>query len=105
MTTPGKADAVWSELVREAGAPEIERAANVSVADAEEELAKAGFDVGAERAAAEERIRAVVESLPPEPAARPAAAAASHGRRRWELWVAVAAFAALAASAVVAALQ
>jgi hypothetical protein len=44
---------VWRQLVDEAGEEEIERAASVSVEQAEKELAAAGFDVAAERAAAE----------------------------------------------------
>jgi putative heme degradation protein len=44
---------VWRQLVEEAGEDEIEGAARVSVADAEKELARAGFDVAAERARAE----------------------------------------------------
>jgi hypothetical protein len=41
---------VWRQLVDEAGEDEVERAASVSVAQAEKELAQAGFDVAAERA-------------------------------------------------------
>jgi chaperonin GroEL (HSP60 family) len=40
---------IWRQLVEEAGADEIERAASVSVAEAEKELAEAGFDAAAER--------------------------------------------------------
>jgi hypothetical protein len=43
----------WSDLVAEAGEDAIERAAGVSVAQAERELAQAGFDVASERAKAE----------------------------------------------------
>src|SRR5260370_930227 len=43
---------VWQQLVDEAGEDEIDRAASVSVVQAEKELAKAGFDVAAERAKA-----------------------------------------------------
>ena len=43
---------LWKELVDEAGDEEIDRAASVSVAQAEAELAAAGFDVAAERAKA-----------------------------------------------------
>lgn len=53
---------VWQELVDEAGEDAIERAASVSVAQAERELAEAGFDVRAERRAALARI-AELESL------------------------------------------
>jgi hypothetical protein len=41
---------VWRQLLDEAGEDEVERAASVSVAQAEKELAEAGFDVAAERA-------------------------------------------------------
>jgi hypothetical protein len=44
---------LWQELVDEAGEELIEQAAAVSVAQAEKELAEAGFDVAAERARAE----------------------------------------------------
>jgi hypothetical protein len=43
---------IWNALVDEAGEDEIERAASVSVEEAERELAAAGFDVAAERARA-----------------------------------------------------
>ena len=44
---------LWNKLVDEVGEKEIEAAASVSVAQAEKELAAAGFDVAAERAKAE----------------------------------------------------
>jgi hypothetical protein len=47
------ADELWRRLVEEAGEALIEEAARVSVAQAERELAAAGFDVGAERRKAE----------------------------------------------------
>lgn len=47
---------VWRQLVDEAGEDEIERAASVSVAQAEKDLARAGFDVAAERAKADALI-------------------------------------------------
>jgi hypothetical protein len=50
---------IWRQLVEEAGADEIERAATVSVAEAERELAEAGFDVAAERT----RARAMEDEL------------------------------------------
>ena len=50
--TKKKAD-LWREILDDAGEDEIEAAANVSVAQAEKELAAAGFDVAAERAKAE----------------------------------------------------
>ena len=40
---------VWRQLVDEAGEDEVERAASVSVAQAEKELAETGYDVAAER--------------------------------------------------------
>ena len=48
---------VWRQLVDEAGEDEIERAASVSVEQAEKELTAAGFDVAAERAKAEALLR------------------------------------------------
>jgi hypothetical protein len=48
---------IWRQLVLEAGEDEIELAANVSVAQAERELAEAGFDIAAERATAEALLR------------------------------------------------
>jgi hypothetical protein len=47
---------LWRQLVAEAGDDLVERAAAVTVAQAEGDLAAAGFDVAAERAAAEARI-------------------------------------------------
>jgi hypothetical protein len=41
---------VWRQFADEAGEDRIDRAASVSVAQAEKELAEAGFDVAAERA-------------------------------------------------------
>ena len=48
---------LWRLLLLEAGEAEIEEAAGVSVAEAERDLAKAGFDVAAERRRAAERLR------------------------------------------------
>ena len=45
-------EALWQQLVDEAGEDLVERAAAVSVARAEKDLAVAGFDVAAERARA-----------------------------------------------------
>jgi hypothetical protein len=60
---------LWRQLVEEAGEDEIERAARVSVAQAEKELADAGFDVAAERAKAEALIRDLEgKGSPPRPA-------------------------------------
>jgi hypothetical protein len=44
---------LWRQLVEEAGEEVIDRAARVSVAQAERDLAEAGFDVDAERARAD----------------------------------------------------
>ncbi|MGH7439738.1 MAG: hypothetical protein ACRENE_28950 [Polyangiaceae bacterium] len=57
---PPTADELWRYLVEEAGEALIEEASRVSVAQAERELAAAGFDVVAERRKAEatiERLR------------------------------------------------
>ncbi len=59
---------VWRQLVDEAGEDEIERAASVSVAQAEQELTAAGFDVAAERAKAEALLRELESGVPPRPA-------------------------------------
>jgi hypothetical protein len=48
-----KKSELWKQLVAEVGDEEVERAANVTVAEAEAELRAAGFDVAAERAKAE----------------------------------------------------
>jgi hypothetical protein len=61
---------VWRQLVDEAGEDEIERAASVSVAQAEKELTEAGFDVAAERAKAEALLHEL-ESGVPHRAAKP----------------------------------
>ncbi len=53
MSPPRSPAEVWRQLVEEAGEEEIDRAARVSVAKAERELAEAGFDVDAERAKAD----------------------------------------------------
>jgi hypothetical protein len=52
-------EVLWRQLVDEAGEDAIEQAASVSVAEAERELAAAGFDVAAERAVALARIAAL----------------------------------------------
>ncbi len=56
---PLSATDLWQRLLLEAGEDAIERAASVSVAQAERELAAAGFDVAAERREAERRLRAL----------------------------------------------
>jgi sirohydrochlorin ferrochelatase len=48
---------IWRQLVDEAGEDEIDRAASVTVAQAEKDLADAGFDVAAERARAAALLR------------------------------------------------
>jgi hypothetical protein len=60
VTPRNRADLLWKQLVDEAGEDEIERAAAVSVAEAERDLAAAGFDVEAERAIARAHIAALV---------------------------------------------
>jgi hypothetical protein len=58
--SPRNTEAVWQRLVDEAGEDAIEAAAAVSVAQAERDLAEAGFDVKAERALAVARIEALM---------------------------------------------
>jgi hypothetical protein len=60
VTPRNRAEALWKQLVDEAGDEAVARAAAVSVAEAERELAAAGFDVEAERAIARARIAALV---------------------------------------------
>jgi hypothetical protein len=50
MTSKRTPEDLWKELAVETGEEEIERAASVSVAQAERELHAAGFDIRAERA-------------------------------------------------------
>src|SRR5579859_6460631 len=70
MSGMSREEALWAELVDEAGEALIEEAASVSVAQAEAELRAAGFDVAAERARAEAFLRslegAVAEPKPSE---------------------------------------
>jgi hypothetical protein len=54
------AEEIWRELVQEAGDALIDEAAAVSVAQAEKDLADAGFDVAAERAAGEAILASLV---------------------------------------------
>jgi hypothetical protein len=63
---------LWQKLIDEAGEELIEEAAAVSVAQAEKELAEAGFDVAAERARAEAFL-ASLEGAAPEAPTGPAA--------------------------------
>ena len=51
--------ALWRRLVEEAGEEAIDAAASLSVAQAERDLAAAGFDVAAERAVAEAWVDAL----------------------------------------------
>jgi hypothetical protein len=67
---------VWQKLVDEAGEEEIERAASVSVEQAEKELAAAGFDVAAERATANAFLEALERGELPAPATATATATA-----------------------------
>ena len=55
---------VWRQLADEAGDDAVDEAANVSVAQAEKELAAAGFDVAADRATAEAFLRELERGSP-----------------------------------------
>jgi hypothetical protein len=61
MPTP---DTLWQRLVDEAGEDAIESAAGVSVAQGEQDLTAAGFDVKAERAHASARIEELTGGPP-----------------------------------------
>ena len=65
MKPGNRADALWAQLVDEAGDEEIERAAAVSVAEAGHDLGAAGFDVEAERAVARAHIAALMSPRSP----------------------------------------
>ena len=132
MSQKKKSD-LWKEIVEEAAEPddgeeeldaaaeaEIEAAANVSVAQAEKELAAAGFDVAAERAKAEAFLatleRGQDPTAPTEDAAPASAAVAQEPaasaplfieRRRPRpvvFWIGAAAAAAVAGGAIYVAL-
>jgi hypothetical protein len=60
---------LWQKLVDEAGEDLVERAAAVSVEQAEKELAEAGFDVAAERARAESFLDSLAAGAEPKPGA------------------------------------
>ncbi len=60
MAARNQAD-LWRDLVTEAGDEAIAHAANVTNADAQRELAAAGFDVAEERAKAAAHLRAVAQ--------------------------------------------
>ena len=64
---------LWRELVDEAGEDAIDRAATVSVAQAEAELKAAGFDVAAERAKANAFLDALVGEASSAEASSPTA--------------------------------
>jgi hypothetical protein len=100
---------LWTELVDEAGEDEIDRAAGVSVAEAEAELQAAGFDVAAERAKAGAFLDAIgtgtSSSKSEEPAPRAAEASRRKGPRPAVLWLAAAATFAVAGGALYATLR
>jgi hypothetical protein len=75
-----KKSELWKQLVAEVGDEEVERAANVTVAEAEAELRAAGFDVAAERAKAEAFLDAL-DALPKAAAAIARDAAPRSARR------------------------
>jgi hypothetical protein len=103
---------LWQELVDEAGEEEIERAASVSVEEAEAELAAAGFDVAAERAKASAFLDALesgtFEAAPQVREAEPAPPSPRRNRRSPRpvvMWLAAAATMTVAGGAVYAALH
>lgn len=59
MTPKPTPEELWRRLLQEAGEDEADRAAGVSVAQAEQELAEEGFDVAAERAKGEALVAAL----------------------------------------------
>jgi hypothetical protein len=95
---------LWERLVEEAGEELIERAASVSVAQAEKELRDAGFDVAAERAEGEAFLAdlerpAEVERPKEKPVSQTRARAVRPERRRPSGVVVIAAVTAAAAAA------
>ena len=100
---------LWRELVDEAGEDEIDRAATVSVAQAEAELTAAGFDVAAERAKAGAFAGAlgsgVSSSTAKETAPRAAEGTRRKGPRAAVVWLAAAATFAVAGGALYAVLH
>jgi hypothetical protein len=101
---------LWKELVDEAGEDAIERAATVSVAQAEAELTAAGFDVAAERAKAGAFVEApgstVSSATPGETAPRVPEPTLRKGPRARVLWLAAAAsFAVVVGGALYAGVQ
>ena len=95
---------LWRELVDEAGEDEIERAASVSVAEAEAELAAAGFDVAAERAKASAFVDALGSGAASSTSRETAPRAAEPPRRKRPraavVWLAAAAAFAVAGGAL-----
>jgi hypothetical protein len=95
---------LWRELVDEAGEDEIDRAAAVSVAEAEAELTAAGFDVAAERAKASAFVDAlgsgVSSSTSKETAPRAPEVTRRKGPRAAVMWLAAAATFAVAGGAL-----
>jgi hypothetical protein len=116
MTRDTREHLLWKKLVDEAGEELIEEAAAVSVAQAEKELAEAGFDVAAERAKAEAFLaslagvaeaegdataaEAVAQEAPESRPERPARRASKKARPA-VVWAATAAAAAVAAGTAV----
>jgi hypothetical protein len=100
---------LWKELVDEAGEEEIDRAATVSVAQAEAELKAAGFDVAAERAKASALVDALgseaSSSTPREKAPRAPEPTRRKGPRAAFVWLAAAASFAVAGLALYGTLQ
>jgi hypothetical protein len=100
---------LWTELVDEAGEEEIDRAASMSVAQAEAELKAAGFDVAAERAKAGAFLDALESeastSKSEKAAPRVAEASRRKGTRPVVLWLAAAATFVLAGGALYATLR
>jgi hypothetical protein len=108
MSGMSREEALWAELVDEAGEELIEQAARVSVAQAEAELRAAGFDVEEERARAEAFVASLDGSAAtPDPVqavagTTPARAAPTQRKKRRPVvaWAAAAAAAAASAGAV-----
>jgi hypothetical protein len=109
MSAMTREELLWQSLVDEAGEALIEEAASVSVAQAEKELAEAGFDVAAERARAEAFLVSL-RGAAAEEAAAPAVANAVEQeapvsslrkKRPAGVWMATAAAAAVAAGTAV----
>jgi hypothetical protein len=109
---------IWQQLVDESGEDEIERAANVSVVQAERELLLAGFDVNKERVEADAWLKKLAregalddprkddtaDSDPGEPAAWvsvPPPPSRQASSARWTLLLAAALAAAATAGGVI----